>query len=265
MDENFLNQKEQEFIDNGYVVFNNLYSLAEVQKMHNIVTSIIDETQNIEYLNKNKSHVINYNGSLLHLKFHQNQTIVHNISWIMGSKPEFSDFSRAPKLLTIVAKLLQSNQADHLINVVHPKLAHDNFTWGAHQDVSNRITADSTWKNLNKDRSYVVCITAIDPMKEENGGLFIVPNSHKGGNQLSKLELKQLDISEAYVPTLEAGDTMCMNQYLVHYSLKNKSNSSRIILLDGFSVVGANSKPYFGEGSASTIELLSGENNSDFL
>lgn len=256
MDEVFLQEKEQEFVSNGYVIFKNLYSLPQVFRMHDIAADLIEVAKNITYPHNNIEHRVNHNGSEFSLKYYQHQTIIHRISWALGSRPELAEFSRAPELLTIIAKLLQAPIADHLINVIHPKLPHDNMSWLIHQDIANRMIFDPEWKNLNQDRSYVVCITAIDAMNEENGGLYIVPGSHKIGKKLSLAELLKLDLQQSFVPSLEPGDTMCMNQYLAHYSFPNDSNSSRIILLDGFAVVGANSKPYPGEKSACKVELL---------
>lgn len=256
MDKIFLQEKEQEFVANGYVIFKNLYSLPQVSRMYNIALDLIEIAKSITYPHDNIEHRINHNGSEFSLKYYQNQTIIHRISWALGSKTELAEFSRAPELLTIIAKLLQATTADHLINVIHPKLPHDNMSWIIHQDIANRMIFDPEWKNLNQDRSYVVCITAIDAMNEGNGGLYIVPGSHKTEKKLSLAELLKLDLQQSFVPNLEPGDTMCMNQYLAHYSFPNDSSSSRIILLDGFAVVGANSKPYPGDKSACKVELL---------
>ncbi len=69
-----------------------------------------------------------------------------------------------------------------------------------HQDEFHRRNFDSKWVNVNNDRTYVVCITAIDEMTEENGGIKVFPSSHKIGRVLSNEELNALD--------LKPGDTI---------------------------------------------------------
>lgn len=234
----FFEDKEDEFINNGYAIFRNLFSASEVARMHEISMSLVDIARNLDFPHDHKKHLIMFNNSQFDVSFYNNQVSINRISWVLGLKPEFAEFSRSPKLLHIVSKFLQSEKADHIINSIHPKFPNDNVQWLVHQDISNRLVFDPKWKYINGDRSYVACITAIDPMSEENGGIYLIPGSHKLG-RISKSNILQISIDKAIVPDLEAGDVICMNQYLVHYSLFNKANSSRILIVDGFSVVGA--------------------------
>lgn len=256
MNEQFLQKKELEFVDQGYVIFKTLYTQTEINKISNLTLSLINMAKEIDYPHDENIHKIVHNGTQFVLQYKENNTIVHRIVWASGAQPELLPFSRAPKLLEIIGKLLQTNQADHLINSIHPKLSHDSVEFKIHQDAFHRKNYDPTWTNINQDRSYVVCITAVDNMSAENGGIYLIPYSHQVGRLLSPVELNEVNKSQAIAPSLNQGDTLCMNQYLVHFSLPNESLLSRNILINGFSVVGANHNPYPGEGSAQLIDLV---------
>lgn len=255
----FLQEKEREFVEQGYVIFKKLYSQKEIEQIYNLTLSLMNLIKEIDYPHDNKIHKIDYKGTQFVLQFKEDNTIIHRIVWASGAQPELLSLSRAPQLLEIIATLLQSNQADHLINSIHPKLSQDSVEFKIHQDEFHRKNYDPGWVNLNNDRSYVVCITAVDNMISENGGIYVIPYSHKLGF-ISADEMSKLDLNQAIAPEIAPGDTFCMNQDLVHFSLPNESSLSRIILINGFSVVGANHNPYPGEGSAQLVELVS--NNS---
>ncbi len=253
----YLTQKEQEFVEQGYTIFRGLFSGAEIAKISEMTNNLIEMINEIDYPHDGEIHKMNYHGSQFVLQDNGvNSTTIHRIVWAAGAMPGLLEYSRSYKLTSIVAKLLQTSHVDHLINSIHPKLSHDGVEFKIHQDEIHRRTFDANWVNVNEDRTYVVCVTAVDPMSSQNGGIYVLPSSHRVRRLLSAEEISEVDVSQAIAPSLEPGDTMCMHQHLLHYSLTNHCNeSSRIIYINGWSVQGANHEPYPGEGSAQPIDI----------
>ncbi len=101
--------------------------------------------------------------------------------------------------------------------------------------------AGSRGQDFHQDNFYLrvhpdTCMAywqAVDPADEENGGLFVVPGSHKLGLQCPEKSDKSqfftndhLDVPEgmALVPVrLDAGDALFFNGSLIHGSYPNKS------------------------------------------
>ena len=112
--------------------------------------------------------------------------------------------------------------------------------------------------------SYVVLSTAIDPAHRNNGGLFVVPRSHKDQTNY-KLKQKNPDdgvfteYEKQAVPIdMQIGDMLLMNQYVVHGSYPNQSQDSRLMFLTGYSYPGANHSLYPGQRTRQIIDLNTG-------
>jgi ectoine hydroxylase-related dioxygenase (phytanoyl-CoA dioxygenase family) len=246
-----------DFSNDGYIIINKLLNSQEIsvisQKANSLKSMALDLSQT---LNNSQINKIEHQGTQFVIQNDNDHTIIHRIVWAGGAEPELLNFSRQNKLLNIVGSLLETKQANHIINQLHFKMPGDKVEFSWHQDIHHRRDYDPNWHNMNQDKSYVVCITAIDPMTLENGPIMLVPDSHKSGEVLRDTLTDKFDLN-TYIPLLlDPGDTACMHQYLVHGSDINNSTNSRIVLINGFAFIGSNHAKYPGNTSGEIIDLF---------
>lgn len=255
---NLLQERLESFLDQGYVIIPHLFNDKEInvisKSIENLKKHALDLATNVTDYMENK--ILSKGTQFVIQKFADDFIQIKRTVWAGKAEPELLEISRQDKLLNIVSKLLNTTSADHIINQIHYKFPGDNISFPPHQDIHNRRAFDHLWKNVNGDRSYVVCITAIDKNTIENGPLKYVKGSHKWG-EVNLDSLKDIvNLDDAEVLLLNSGDTVCIHQYLVHYSEPNLSSNSRNVLINGFSYPGANHALYPGDGSGETISLV---------
>lgn len=252
--------KEQlaQYNDEGLVVIHGFFTEAEVAQVSEAADRLQKEA---EILSLKQTGKVLHKGTQFVIDRNNDKLQIHRIVWAGAAEPQLLKLARQPKLLTSVAKILESDQADQLINQLHYKIPNDGVKFDWHQDVKNRKTFDPNWQDLNHNGSFVQTIIAIDPNSEENGAIYYVPQSHKRGDLfLEKItdpaELQHTGELDKAVPlVLNSGDIVFMHPYLVHGSKPNESTKTRRIFINGFSYPGANNQPYPGEGSAQRINL----------
>lgn len=61
-------------------------------------------------------------------------------------------------------ELLGTNDLEHLICQVHPKLPGDGVSYPAHKDIQFRRQFDPDWQDILGNGSYAICIIPVDPM-----------------------------------------------------------------------------------------------------
>lgn len=87
-----------------------------------------------------------------------------------------------------------------------------------------------------------LCWTSVTQSSPENGGLFVIPGSHRRGilphhpspSFENDLAATGIDDAEAVAMHLDAGDILVMAPYLVHGSPENPSSGDRMALMAGF-------------------------------
>jgi len=249
-------EKISYFLENGYIILNNLFTLDEVNIVKSRIYALRDEANGLSnQLLDSQIHKILHKGTQFVVQKIDESIKIHRFVWAGAAEPDLLNISQQNKLLEPIAQILETRQANHIINSVHPKFSGDGVKFSIHQDIYHRRNFDPSWENINEDRSYVVCITAIDNVTRENGPIMVIPGSHKLG-EMTKEELQHQDLSQSSPVLLNSGDTVCMHQYLVHYSMENESEVSRFVLVNGFSYPNANHAPYPGEGSGLLIDLI---------
>jgi phytanoyl-CoA hydroxylase len=98
-------------------------------------------------------------------------------------------------------------------------------------------------KDGGKDGSVrrLICWNALVDTYPENGGLSILPGSHKYGpvphipsprNQYNLVAV--MDVSDALPIVLAAGDMLVIHPYLVHGSPENRTGGDRVTLMAGY-------------------------------
>jgi ectoine hydroxylase-related dioxygenase (phytanoyl-CoA dioxygenase family) len=179
-------------------------------------------------------------------------TKIERIVWCGGSEPALAQLGRAPQLLSVAAQLLGSNELDQLINQAHIKRPGDGLYFSFHQDSYHRRYGTPEFSDLNGRGSFVQALTAIDPTGPDNGGLWLVPNSHRAGHLRTvdgRLPTACFNRSDAEPVRLQPGDTLLLHPFTVHGSEPNGSHAPRRLFINGFCFPGANRRSYPGAGA----------------
>lgn len=169
----------------------------------------------------------------------------HQLQWRNGYPallfyPEkMAQISKDPKLVDLVKDYLGDNVRQ--INCQsYVRLPGDGDAFNLHQDLSFR-TEEEFHNTI--ESGYLQTAIVIDPMEIDNSPIFFVHGSHKKG----VMKLIPRDNSEAGLrdipdenmragePMLaEPGDLLLWSVMTVHFSLPNRSNRSRMYLMNGF-------------------------------
>ncbi|NDD59152.1 MAG: hypothetical protein EBZ47_07895 [Chlamydiae bacterium] len=162
---------------------------------------------------------------------------IARINGCCGIEPDLSQFIQSPKILYTFFELLGTNDLEHLIAQIHPKLPVDQVAFPAHRDIDFRKSFDPEWQDILGNGSWVICILPIDPMNQNNGGLWIDPKSFNESS--SDMDIFWVDA--------QPGDLFFLHPYILHGSGPNESrDASRKTLLTGFCAYGANHRAYPG-------------------
>ena len=171
-------QQVERFFEQGFLIIPSLFNQDELE----LIANKANHLKKLAYeLGQNSAGKIISRGTQFVIDKIGDDIQISRIVWAGAAEPDLLNLARQDKLLSPVAQILTSNEADHLINQLHYKLPHDNvsFTW--HQDIYHRLNYDSNWQDLNGVGSFVQTIIAIDPMTINNGAIFIIPKSNHAG------------------------------------------------------------------------------------
>jgi len=228
----------------GYVLKQNCISKEEMAIVKSTLVSLMDrvtrELSQTEYEPTGKDHFTLIDGSRIHFKPYSNSISIQKINGCCGVQPSLLETVRSNKMVHTFFELLGTNDLEHIIAQLHPKLPGDGIAYPRHQDLTFRKSYDKEWKDVLGNGSYGVCIIPVDSMSPENGGLWVDKNFNK--TQAGDESQKE-DRTWIYA---EPGDLLFMHPNLYHGSEANNSSVSRMTLLSGFCAFGANSKPYPG-------------------
>lgn len=232
------------FYQQGYIIIKNLYSLDEIKLMKDAFVRI-QET----------SKLLNNSSEILNSKFIVENSVLKRVIWAGGIEPILLELSHKKELLNVVSELLDTKEFFQILNQCHFKTPNDGVGFKAHQDIQNRDKKDGTWKNVDGKGSFIQSMIAIDKITEDNGPLWIIPNSHNQGTLSEDQIQKVVDINQKLVLTMNEGDVAFWSPYLIHGSEPNTSNQSRNTLINGFCLSGANNRTYSGCGTGIRIKI----------
>lgn len=171
--------------------------------------------------------------------------IVRLVQWPSYVDPALDRVRYDARMFAILAPLLGPD-IKQIINQLHwkpPGAQAADFAF--HQDVRFRRPS-SAYRNLAT--SYVQTGIAIDPHKNSNGAMRIVPTSHRNGTLAipapkrildgrpdpASLQAAGIDPATLIDLDLEPGDLALWNVYLVHGSGANSSAGDRRFYLNGY-------------------------------
>ncbi len=232
------------FYKQGYLLKRQCLSQTEMKQLNADITTVIDraidEIQHSKDLTfSDEDQFLYIDGSRIVCKRRPDQSIsIARVNGCGGMQPSLLNTMRSEKMVRTFFELLGTDDLEHLISQIHPKLPGDGVAYPRHRDIQFRKSFDPDWQDVLGNGSYAICIIPIDRMAPENGGLWIDKNNYPEPQGLAE------DIVWLYA---EPGDLLFMHPYLYHGSGPNLApHSSRKMLLTGFCAFGANHKPYPG-------------------
>jgi len=177
---------------------------------------------------------------------------IERIVWCGAVEPVLGELGRSNALLTRAAQLLGGPEMDQLINQAHIKSPGDGVEFHFHQDSYHRRYGTDLFTDVNGRGSFVQALTALDRMGPDNGGMWVIPKSHRLGHiptQDGRLPEGLFDPKDARAVCLDPGDTLLLGPFTVHGSEPNRGSSERRLFINGFCCPGANKREYPGAGT----------------
>jgi ectoine hydroxylase-related dioxygenase (phytanoyl-CoA dioxygenase family) len=184
---------------------------------------------------------------------------IERIVWCGGAEPELGRLGRSPKLTVPASQLLGGPELDQLINQAHIKNPGDGVAFHFHQDSYHRRYGTELFEDVNGRGSFVQTLTAIDAMNADNGGLWVVPRSHRAGHIPTpdgRLPEGAFDRTAAVPLSVQAGDTILFGLFTVHGSGLNAGATPRRVFINGFCCPGANRREYPGAGTGLRLKAF---------
>jgi ectoine hydroxylase-related dioxygenase (phytanoyl-CoA dioxygenase family) len=243
----------RQYFDQGYLVLPRTFGQGTVARFRRAFTRLerraraLDETALV-------------GGSLFVVKRTDTARLrIDRIVWCGGAEPLLGRLGRSPKLVDVAAELLGTSEVDQLLNQAHIKNPGDGLAFRFHQDSYHRRYGTELFSDLDGKGSFVQTLTAVDAMDPENGGLYVVPESHRLGHIPTldgSLPEGSFDASRAVPVPLAAGDTLLLSPFTVHGSGPNHGATPRRLFINGFCTPGANRRVYPGAGTGYRIRTL---------
>lgn len=188
---------QAEFKKNGYVLIKNFFSQAEIDTLVADIKEASSTKSGQDVLDKGN------------LKFH---------ALIMHRSEKLRAFISQPKIIDFLKQFAGPDIWVRWDQAVEKKPGAGTFPW--HQD--------NQYSNL-KDAHFQFWIS-LTTMTADNGGLWVVPGSHKGllkfDNEDNHVSYKG-DVSNAEFISAKPGDVVLFSSYLLHSTTPNITQDSR--------------------------------------
>jgi ectoine hydroxylase-related dioxygenase (phytanoyl-CoA dioxygenase family) len=233
-----------EYTERGFAVIPGFYSPGEITELSSAFDRLETRAQALREPTK-------LGDSLFVVEGRAGAVRIDRIVWCGGAEPVLGTLGRSPALLAAAAAVLGSLRMEQLINQAHIKNPGDGVRFDFHQDSAHRRYGTDLFHDVNGRGSFVQTLTALDPMDGENGGLFVLPGSHRRGHVApvnGQLPDGAFDLSGAIPLVLAPGDTLFMSPFTVHGSGPNRGTTRRRLFINGFATPGANRREYPGAG-----------------
>lgn len=252
------------FFDDGYLIVEGLYSRAEVAEMAEAAErlravgrevaaglpadSAIEGELKVEHAGSQFVFGGSNGGS-------NGLPRLLRVVWAGGCEPAFLAYGREERITSIAGQLLGTSTLVHLLNQLHAKYPNDGLEFEPHQDSEHRRYGTPEWRDVNGTGSYVQSVIAIDDSTPENGPLIFYPRSGRRGHRDPASVRRNYRDRPGVPALLKAGDVAFFGPYVVHRSAENRSTTPRRILINGFTLPGANTRSYFGSGTGVPVDV----------
>ncbi len=176
---------------------------------------------------------------------------LRRVVWCGGASPTLAAWGHDPRILGLAADALDSPDLVQLIQQAHVKLPGDEVDFDWHQDASNRRWGTDQWTDVNGRGSFVQIALAVDPMGPDNGGLRMMPGTHRLGfvADLRTGVVAPHHLAGTVVDVvLDPGDAVVFGPFVIHGSGPNQGTIPRRLFLQGYALPGANHRVYPGCG-----------------
>jgi hypothetical protein len=233
------------FFKQGYLLKRDCIDRREIEQLSNQTNAMIQKT--LEYaantvdrsVPAGQDQILYIDGARIVVKAMDDGRIsIARINGVGGMQPDLLKTMRSEKMVRTIAALLCTNQLEHIICQMHPKMPGDGIAFARHQDIKFRTSFDPEWKDILGNGSYAIAIIPLDRWTQENGGLWIDKKNYPE-NKGEEPEILWIDA--------RPGDLLFMHPLVFHGSGPNVSaTDSRRTLLTGFCAFGANHKVYPG-------------------
>ncbi len=192
---------------------------------------------------------------------------LHRVVWCGGVDEKLASLGTHPTLLSLAGRALgipPGGEVVQLLQQAHFKLPGDGVDFAWHQDASNRRYGSDLWTDIDGRGSFVQMVIAVDPMSADNGGLRMIPGTHRLGfvadpdTGALPEDLLTEHLPRAVDVVLDPGDVALFGPFVLHGSPPNRSSRPRRILIQGFALPGANRRVYPGAntGVSRTVPRL---------
>lgn len=230
------------YYQQGYLLKKSALTSSELNeidvKSQVLLERILSEIESENYPSLDVDQKIYIDGSQIVFTNNNGKIAIKRVVGCGSIEPAFHRVLCSDKMIDTFFNILGSNQIEQLICQFHAKLPGDGVSFVKHRDIRYRKQFDPDWEDVGGNGSYAVCILAIDPMSDRNGGLIIDKKSFPENS---------MNESEIVSVTMEPGDMLFMHPELLHWSEANTSLFSRRALLTGFCIYGANHRNYPGD------------------
>lgn len=164
--------------------------------------------------------------------------------WPCFVSPIIDSFSKSQEMQFIVSKFLSRN-VKQLNNQCYFRLPGDMDEFAFHQDIMFRYPLDQ-YPSIVEDDGYLQTAIFVDKQTIENSPIIFALGSHKLGDvklhSVDNLEKFRKFKQEKYLSdrfklktfSINPGDMLLWSSLTIHGSKKNKSESSRMYLMNGF-------------------------------
>jgi len=249
------------FYDDGYLILEDLFSREEVAEMAEAAERLRAVGRELAAAlpasdGEEGERKVEHAGSQFVFGGTNGSRRLLRVVWAGGCEPAFLACSRDVRLTAIVAQILGSATAVHLLNQLHAKYPHDGLEFEPHQDSEHRRYGTPEWRDVNGRGSYVQTVVAIDDSTPENGPLIFYPRSGRRGHRDPAAVRRGYRDRPGVPALLAAGSAAFFGPYVVHRSAENRGVLPRRIAINGFALPGANSRAYFGAGTGVPVDLL---------
>ncbi len=240
-------QNIKDFYQKGYFVLRGLFGPDDIRIFSDAFNRLQEQARQFSTTTVHKGSQFVVEGNR-----------IDRIVWMGGAEPVLLNAGEDARILSVVSQILGANEFHQLICQGHYKLPGDTVAFDWHQDCQHRGIGTEDWNDIDGKGSYVQTLMAIDSVTEENGPVIFVPTDTKVGYlglDKAKDPTKLFDINSGEACLMQPGDVAFFSPYSVHGSHPNNSKGSRRVFINGFALIGANTRQYPGEGSGRLVRL----------
>ncbi len=233
----FTPHQAEQFLNDGFVVVEQVFTPAEVQTMaaafdraHATGESLVPT------LEPGQNSVTHGGARITYARDdHGKVTAIRHIAMVGNLEDDLLRLGGDPRLLAIAAPLLGSDRMVQLINQAHFKRPGTKVAFDWHQDSRHRGMPSGRFVDVNGRGSYVQIAIALDDVTPDSGPLSFVRGSHRLGHiDNGAIAGEHIDPAHIVTPLLKRGDVAAFGPYTIHGSQPNRSDHWRRVFINGF-------------------------------